>query len=234
MFGSGSRATVAIMLLVKQPGPVPAGGGTISYHDIGDYLSRDEKLAAVAVANIDDLPWQRITPNEHHDWLSQRDGRYGRLIPLAGEPGAIFHTASNGLKTNRDVWVYNSSEAALRRNVQGMIDFYNEQAAAFAAQAPGVRGADEVKAFVDNDAARFSWGTADYQRIATRTAYELREDLFRLGLYRPFFKQALAVRPDPQREDLPAAAPLSRARERERRNQHRWDRNISPIRLYCH
>ena len=73
MFDSGSRATVAIMLLVKQPGPVPAGGGTISYHDAGDYLSREEKLAAVAAASIDVLPWQRIAPNEQHDWLNQRD-----------------------------------------------------------------------------------------------------------------------------------------------------------------
>ena len=32
VFGSGSRATVAIMLLLKQAGPVPAGGGVISYH----------------------------------------------------------------------------------------------------------------------------------------------------------------------------------------------------------
>ena len=69
VFGSGSRATVAIMLLVKQPGPVPVGGA-IFYHDIGDYLSREEKLAAVAEASIADLPWQRITPNEHHDWLN--------------------------------------------------------------------------------------------------------------------------------------------------------------------
>ena len=110
VFGSGSRATVAIMLLVKQPGPIPAGGGTISYHDIGDYLSREEKLAVVAAARIDGLTWQRITPNEHHDWLNQRDRRYDRLVPLAGEPGAIFHTVSFGLVTNRDAWVYNSSE----------------------------------------------------------------------------------------------------------------------------
>ena len=114
VFESGSRATVAIMLLVKQPGPVPVGGGAISYHDIGDYLSREEKLAAATAASFDGLPWQRITPNEHHDWLNQRDHRYDRLIPLAGEPGAIFHTASNGLKTNRDAWVFNSSETALR------------------------------------------------------------------------------------------------------------------------
>ena len=183
------------MLLVKQPGPVPEGGGVISYHDIGDYLSREEKLAAVADASIANLPWQRITPNKHHDWLSQRDGRYGRLIPLAGEPGAIFHTASGGLNTARDAWVYNSSEEALRRNVRGMIDFFNDQAAAFAAKAPGARNADEAKAFVDNDPARFSWGTADYRRIANHDAYELRDDMIRVALYRPFFRQALSFAP---------------------------------------
>ncbi len=192
VFGSGSRAAVAIMLLVKQPGPIPAGGGTIFYHDVGDYLSREEKLAAVTAVSVADLPWQRITPNDHHDWLNQRDRRYDRLVPLAGEPGAIFHTASRGLATSRDAWVYNSSETALRRNVQGMIDFYNEQAATFAAQAPGVRGAGEVKAFVDNDPARFSWDVGDYQRMASGQRYALQENMFRASLYRPFYKQVVS------------------------------------------
>ena len=195
VFGSGSRATVTIMLLVNQPGPVPAGGGTISYHDVGDYLSREEKLAAVAAASIDDLPWQRITPNEHHDWLSQRDGRYGRLIPLAGEPGAIFHTPSNGLVTNRDAWVYNSSEAALRSNVQGMIDFYNEQVRAFAAHATGQQHAQltaEVMAFVDKDPARFSWESVAFSGVARGQQYDFRDEMVRPSLYRPFFRQAVA------------------------------------------
>ena len=197
MFDSGSRATVAITLLVKQPGPVPAGGGTISYHDIGDYLSRDEKLAAVAAASIDGLPWQRITPNEHHDWLNQRDHRYDRLIPLAGSSGAIFHADSLGLATNRDVWAYNSSETALRRNVQGMIDFYNEQVRAFAADAAGQLRTREqqvaqARDFVDRDPLRYSWSRGDYSRVAAGAMYELREDMIRHGLYRPFFKQAVA------------------------------------------
>ena len=195
VFGSGSRATVAIMLLVKQPGAVPAGRGDISYHDIGDYLSRDEKLAAVAVASIDSLPWHLITPNEHHDWLNQRDERYDQLIPLAGEPGAIFHTPSNGLVTNRDAWVYNSSEAALRSNVQGMIDFYNEQVRAFAAHATGQQHAQltaEVMAFVDKDPARFSWESVAFSGVARGQQYDFRDEMVRPSLYRPFFRQAVA------------------------------------------
>ena len=197
VFGSGSRATVAIMLLVKQPGAVPAGRGDISYHDIGDYLSRDEKLAAVAVAKIENLPWQRITPNKHHDWLNQRDRRYDQLVPLAGGSGAIFHTASNGLKTNRDTWVYNSSEPALRRSVGAMIGFYNDQLAAFAAEpvelsTTRAQRADQAKAFVDKDPARFSWDRSDYARMANSQTYDLRNDMIRISLYRPFFKQAAA------------------------------------------
>ena len=197
VFESGSRATVAIMLLVKQPGAVPSGGGTISYHDIGDYLSREEKLAAVAGASIGDLPWERITPNEQHDWLNQRDDRYGHLVPLAGEPGAIFHIASMGLNTSRDAWVYNSSEPALRRNVGAMIRFYNDQLAAFAAEPVGqlakkAQRAAQAKAFVDKDPARFSWDVGDYQRMANGQRYALRDDMIRTSLYRPFRKQVVA------------------------------------------
>ena len=193
VFGSGSRAAVAITLLVKQAGPVPAGGGTIAYHDIGDYLSREEKLAAVAEANVDTLPWQRITPNKHHDWLNQRDARYGQLVPLAGEPSAIFHTVSLGLATNRDAWAYNSSEPELRRNVGAMIDFYNDQVRAFAAEAQttGARKEREAHAaaFADKDPTRINWNDGDYNRMANGQLYELREDMIRRSLYRPFFKQ---------------------------------------------
>ena len=196
-FGPGSRATVAIMLLVKQPGAVPEGGGAISYHDIGDYLDRDAKLAAVAVASIEDLPWQRIEPNEHHDWLNQRDKRYDQLVPLAGEPGAIFHIGSNGLVTRRDAWVYNSSEHALRCGVEAMVAFYNEQVRGFVGTPAGQTGttkqrATQAEAFVDKDPTRFSWVLADYHRIANGQTYEIRDDMIRRSLYRPFFKQAVA------------------------------------------
>ena len=197
VFDSGSRATVAITLLVKQPGPVPANGGAIWYHDIGDYLSRGEKLTSVADATIGSLPWQRITPNEEHDWLNQRDDRYGHLIPLSGEPGAIFHIGSNGLVTRRDAWVYNSSDQALQRNVGAMVNFYNEQALSFAARPDAQSGtakqrATKAEAFVDKDPSRFSWVLADYPRIANGQTYELRSDMIRASLYRPFFKQNVA------------------------------------------
>ncbi|MFJ5694574.1 DEAD/DEAH box helicase [Arthrobacter sp. NPDC093125] len=48
VFNSGSRATVAILILVKKPGPV--NECQLNYWDIGDYLTRSEKLEIVAGA----------------------------------------------------------------------------------------------------------------------------------------------------------------------------------------
>ena len=129
--------------------------------------------------------------------------------------------------TNRDTWVYNSSEAALRRNVGAMIDFYNEQVRAFAVTTAGQSAttkqrATRAEAFVNKDPARFSWALADYPRIANGQRYELREDMIRLGLYRPFFQTGHRLRPNPQQQHEPATQSLPHARERERRNQHCW------------
>ena len=49
VFGSGSRAPVAITILVKNPNS-RHGGCRIRYRDIGDYLSREEKLEALTEA----------------------------------------------------------------------------------------------------------------------------------------------------------------------------------------
>ena len=64
VFGSGSRAPVAIMILVKNPNATH-DGCKIQYHDIGDYLTREQKLEAlreaVSIKGISD--WQAIAPN---------------------------------------------------------------------------------------------------------------------------------------------------------------------------
>ena len=72
IFGSGSRAPIAISLLVKNPRAEKQG--KIYFHDIGEYLSREEKLEKISsfgsLAGIaESTGWQTITPDEHGDWL---------------------------------------------------------------------------------------------------------------------------------------------------------------------
>ena len=86
MFGSASRAPVAITILVKNPN---AGhdGCRIHYRDIGDYLNREEKLAAlsrsVSISGVSD--WQVITPDKHYDWIEQRCDAFALFYPIGSQ-----------------------------------------------------------------------------------------------------------------------------------------------------
>ena len=73
VFGQGSRAPVAITILVRNP-EADHEGCRILYRDIGDYLKREEKLAILRTAeSIDGIKeWRRITPDRHDDWIGQR------------------------------------------------------------------------------------------------------------------------------------------------------------------
>ena len=136
VFGSGSRAPIAITILIKDQRKKKH---TIYYKDVGDYLSREEKLAKIkdakSIRGITD--WQKKHPDEKHYWLDQ-PGAAGRLfekyIPIGSKEGkkgrdknVIFKIYSNGVKTNRDVWVYNSSVKNLEENILRHIDYCNEQ-----------------------------------------------------------------------------------------------------------
>ncbi len=84
IFGSGSRTPIAISLLVKNPKHKPEKA-TIIYYDIGDYLSREEKLAIIkkfgSIGNAE-IPLIELTPNEHGDWISQRNNLFETFIPI--------------------------------------------------------------------------------------------------------------------------------------------------------
>ena len=187
VFEAGSRAGVAILLLVKRPGPVPATGAVIRYRDIGDYLSQEQKLERVSASTLADPEWVTIQPNEHGDWINQRSDRFLKLRSLAAMlgqpkdgPAPIFKLASRGVNTSRDAFVFSSSGDALRKRVPEMIKFYNDQVEQVAAEGE-----------IERDPERFSWdGTLE--ALAQRgLRLEVQDAGFREAMYRPFFKQRL-------------------------------------------
>ncbi|HDR2502219.1 TPA: DEAD/DEAH box helicase, partial [Enterobacter roggenkampii] len=134
IFGSGSRAPIVISILVKNPNV--QAHGQIYFHDIGDYLSREEKLEKVSEFNsVNGITkingWQLIEPDEHNDWLNQRDERFNYFIEMGNKKDkdsvCIFSTYSRGVATSRDAWVYNFSAKKLIENVSEMIVYYNFQ-----------------------------------------------------------------------------------------------------------
>ena len=93
---------------------------TIHYHDIGDYLSREEKLKIIDdFGDIDGIEWQTLTPDKHGDWLNKRDSEFDDYVPLAPESKfdylakSFFTVNSSGLKTGMDAEAINYSAAAV-------------------------------------------------------------------------------------------------------------------------
>ncbi len=200
IFGSGSRAPIAISVLVKNPSATTHG--RIRFHDIGDYLSREEKLAIVSrFASIGGIEradgWQTITPNKYGDWLHQRDGNFDTFIALGDKRGSdpkLFHNYSLGLVTNRDAWAYNPGSEALTSNMRAMIGFYNHEVdrfdAAFSNADRKTRSA-AVNDFIDADPQKISWTVNLKNELVRGRHFTFKETCLITSLYRPFTKQWL-------------------------------------------
>ena len=79
---------------------------TLPYADIGDYLSREEKLAVFARVVCVVSSTTILTPNEHGDWLIIRSDDFDGSCHSAGSAPPLGSSShSPGLKTNRDAWV---------------------------------------------------------------------------------------------------------------------------------
>jgi predicted helicase len=203
IFGAGSRTTTAIMLLVRTPGPVDASGAKLLYKDIGDNLSRDEKLAILdkglrpsdieATTSLGSVGWTTLQSNVHGDWINHRSDAFGMLTAAHATKGlSIFTLRTNGLKSNRDAWNYNASLSKLEANVERMIAYYNSEVDRFAVSHPlvGQTPVEErtalAKSVVGKDAAQFSWDRADYDRVAKGQRYTSSDARYMVATYRPF------------------------------------------------
>ncbi|WP_314660147.1 type ISP restriction/modification enzyme, partial [Rothia dentocariosa] len=196
VFGGGSRTPVTICVLVKDPSHT--GEAVLHYRDIGDYLSREEKLDIISQeGSIAHTEWEVIVPNEAADWINQRDEKYDTYQPIGdkatkGKPNTpgVFQLYSNGLKSNRDAWVYNFSARTVEDNVRRMIEFYNSEVDRYQ-QADGPAKKIKVEDFIDFDSTQFTWDRVNKSDVARGKKGAFDPSKVRASLYRPFCKQAL-------------------------------------------
>ena len=198
IFGSGSRAPIAISILVKNPQAKKQG--QIYFHDIGDYLTREQKLETIAeLGSINGIAerqgWQEIIPDEFNDWLNQRDPNFDNYISLGDKKDkdalVVFENYSNGVKTNRDAWVYNYSIAELERNMKNTIGFYNLEVDKINLQYPNQEKNIDLTGVVDTDDTKISWTVNLQNDLKRRKKSEYKNDYIMNALYRPFTKQHL-------------------------------------------
>ena len=196
VFGQGSRAPVAITLLVRNPNAT-SDGCRILYRDIGDYLRREDKLEILReagyIAGIED--WEEITPDPHNDWIGQRDEAFQRLYPMGSKEAkagradnAIFRLFSNGYKSGRDVYVYNFSHQACATNARAMVEDYMG----------AMRVREENPEYTIDDAtsrhdSNVRWDQALKDNLGRRKAVTYTPDNVWTTQYRPFVKQCCYV-----------------------------------------
>ena len=193
IFGSGSRTPIAITFLVKNP--KKQGKATIYYHDIGDYLTREQKLKMVKdFRSITGIDWNIIKPNDRQDWINLRDGVFETLLAVGdkddkqNKKSKFFNAVhTNGLKTQRDAWCYNFSSDEVDKNMRRMIDFYNLQREGY----HDIGEVSKVEDYIDTDESKINWTTGLINDLRNNIPAVYKKDELITSLYRPYNKQVL-------------------------------------------
>jgi len=192
IFGSGSREPIAITILIKNPDAEVQN--RISYNDIGDYLTQDDKLKIIAnynsvkgIAN-----WKKITPDGHNDWIGQRDDSFDVFINLGDKKNkrskTVFENYSRGIETARDIWCYNSSKKHTEELMNSTISFYNSEVERY--KKYPIKDI-KIKDFVNADPTKISWSSSLMPKVERQIMAAFDQKHFTQAVYRPFSKQWL-------------------------------------------
>ena len=188
VFGLGSRTPVAITILVKNKAD-NTKKAQIHYYDIGDYLSREDKLHIIRqFGSVENIPWNILEPNEYGDWINHRNEMFKQFIPIEpekkfdGKSKSFFVTYSLGLASARDSWVYNYAKESVAYNMRRTIAFYNQQREALVSKQISTLSYDSTK---------ISWNDSLINNCVNNKALKFDEQNIVKGLYRPFQQMCL-------------------------------------------
>lgn len=125
IFGGDSRTPIAISILVKDG----SDNHAVHYHDIGDYLSRGDKLNILTESkSIEGIDWQTIVPDKNNDWINQRDENYelyNSMYDKSDIGNSIYLDQLTGVNSARDFWVSGFSKKGAMDNSERLVENYS-------------------------------------------------------------------------------------------------------------
>ena len=127
----GIQTGVAIGFFVRDKAEL--GECNIHYARREDSELAVDKLAYLNGARLDGVAFKDITPDQKGDWLNQSNPDFEKLVLLANRQTrksaakecSMFGLFSNGVKANRDEWVYDFDRRGLREKALFFADTYN-------------------------------------------------------------------------------------------------------------
>lgn len=200
IFGNHCRSPIAIVLFVRNP--AAKEHGRIFMHDIGDFLTTDQKLDTIdtlkSLHGISEMHgWVPLQPDDYHDWIKHRNSTFNNFIVLGNKKHtpsnpALFHDYSCGIMTNRDAWTYNASKIHLSNNIQQMIAFYNNEISRYKTACHDLsKDHPPIKDFLNRDATQISWSSSLLFHAARQQKISFTKENIVSGMYRPFTKQGV-------------------------------------------
>ena len=129
----GIQTGVAVAFFVRQKSRL--GKCNVHYSNREDAEIAKDKLAFLQKTGLEAVPFEIITPDAKNNWFNQSNSDFESLIPLADrmtkfgksaeEETAVFQLYTNGVKSNRDEWVYDFDTNNLRAKALFFADAYN-------------------------------------------------------------------------------------------------------------
>ena len=169
---------VAIIVLVKT-GRQESIKGQIRYFNIGDGLSKNEKIDKLStLESIDGITeFDVIVPNEKYDWINQRNSDFNSLIKLGDKKSseALFLDYTGGIKTGRDAWTSNFSKNTVINSMKESINYYQINLG-------------DVSVY-EKGTTKISWTRSLKEKFEKKQNLQFDESRIYVGMYRPFTKK---------------------------------------------
>lgn len=190
----GIQVGVSITFLVRKSHANPRQA-RIRHAAVDEWWRKEEKYDFLdRKISLDKVEWQEITPDKNYTWLTaELANDFGILLPMgtklarAGKEKAIFQNYGRGVATCRDAWAYNFSKTFVSKNIQRLIETYNEHLHKWIV----LKDKPNIDDFVIYDEKKISWtrGLKQYLERAINIDYSGKN--IRAALYRPFVKEFL-------------------------------------------
>lgn len=188
VFADQIRVGVAVYFCVKRKG---SHGCRIFYETVRDYAKADEKREFLTNTAARNRPFDEIRPDVKCNWINLVTNDFETLIPIASKATkntanskAVFALYSQGVKTNRDEWVWDFTRENVLTRIRYLIASYTEDLRKLP---PNVK-AEDVPSHVTNE---IKWTRKLKKLLASRKKLTLDSERMIPALYRPFTRKWL-------------------------------------------
>ncbi|MEN9609491.1 MAG: hypothetical protein RLZZ628_305 [Bacteroidota bacterium] len=135
IFGKAAAVGIAMIFLVKKQTKIKKKSQIFYIHPCDIRATRDEKLEWLRDNPMESIDFQRIVPDKNNNWINLPEENdwesliavYDKNVKSGKSKQAIFSLFSQGVKTNRDEWVYDFDSQMLANKMQYYIDFYEKE-----------------------------------------------------------------------------------------------------------